>query len=322
MDLLADVLAVSGVRGTLGARIEAGQDWAVWWSDCPGAAFYAVTTGTAWLTLPGHEPCQLLPGDVVLLPTASGHTLASHPEATAPACDATAAAADHARRHSDVLRFGTGPVQTHILGAGYDHDPAVTTQVLALSPALSPALVHLRADHGTPLDDTVRLLARELAHPQIASVVVLNRLVDILLVQLLRVWLSTEPAHCQGSWLGALSDPIMSQALTKLHQDPARPWTTADLAAEMAVSRATLTRRFRAVTGQTPGAYLTQWRMDLAALRLRDTDDPLETIAAAVGYTSVYAFNRAFNRARAQPPGRYRITSRQPTPTGARTSSG
>ena len=62
--------------------------------------------------------------------------------------------------------------------------------------------------------------------------------------------------------------------------------------------------------GETPGAYLTRWRMDLAARRLRDTDDTLEAIARSVGYTSVYAFSRAFSRARSHPPGRYRSAAR------------
>ena len=159
------------------------------------------------------------------------------------------------------------------------------------------------------LGDTVRLLARELAHPQIATAVVLNHLVDILLIQLLRVWLETESTQ-SVPWLGAFSDPAMRDALTKLHENPARNWTTAALAKELSVSRATLARRFPAVVGQTPGVYLTRLRMDLAALRLRDTDDDLETIAAAVGYTSVYAFSRAFSKARSQPPGRYRVLAR------------
>jgi AraC-like DNA-binding protein len=72
------------------------------------------------------------------------------------------------------------------------------------------------------------------------------------------------------------------------------------------VSRATLARRFADEVGEPPLAYLTRWRMDLAARRLRDGDEPVETVARAVGYTSEYAFNRAFARHRGLPPGRYR----------------
>ncbi len=303
--MLADVLALSGVRGTLGARIEAGEHWGVWWRGIRGAAFHAVTAGVAWLGVPDHPPIKLMPGDVVLLTSGLDHRLSSDPATLARRCDH--GAAERARADGQVLSFGSGAVQTHILSASYTHDPAVLTQVLTLL----PEIVHLHADHGgSCLSDTVRLLARELASPQIATTIVLNSLVDVLLVQLLRVWLSDHPVQAAASWLGVLSDPLISRALSKLHGDPARDWTTASLAAEISVSRATLSRRFPAVVGRTPGAYLTRWRMDLAALHLRDTDDDLETIARSVGYSSVYAFSRAFSRARAQPPGRYRLAAR------------
>ncbi|SQD96019.1 MULTISPECIES: AraC family transcriptional regulator [unclassified Parafrankia] len=305
MDVLADVLAVSGVRGALGARIEAGENWGWWAAASRGAAFHAVTAGTAWLAGPGQSARQLMPGDVVLLPSGTEHVLASDTDTLAR----TGAHAFDSWEWADsgAVRIGSGPVRTHILCAHYSHDPAVTTQVLTLL----PDLVHIRADNaGGCLEDTVRLLGRELAHPRLGTAVVLDRLVDILLIQLLRVWLATGQARPAASWLGVLDDPVVGAAVAKLHEDPARAWTTEALAGEISVSRATLSRRFPAVVGETPGAYLTRWRMDLAARRLRDTDDTLESIARSVGYTSVYAFNRAFTRARSQPPGRYRVSAR------------
>ena len=98
--------------------------------------------------------------------------------------------------------------------------------------------------------------------------------------------------------------------MLRLHEDPSRDWTASSLAAEVSVSRATLLRRFASATGETPGAHLTRWRMDLAALRLRDGDTSIESIARSVGYTSVYAFTRAFSRSHALPPGQFRTRSR------------
>lgn len=305
MDLLAEVLAVGGVQGTLGARVEGSEPWALQWTDIPGAAFYAVTAGTAWLAIHGRESLRLSAGDVVLLPTGAPHTLSSDPGAKAPECSPAAAA--HARLTGEALRFGTGEVQSQLVAATYSHDPAVSTQALELL----PEVVHLPADaSGSCLDDSVRLLAREVAYPQLASSVVLNRLVDILLIQFLRVWLARRPEEAKDTWLGVLDDPLLTAALTKLHGDPARAWTTELLATELGVSRATLTRRFASTTGQAPGAYLTRWRMDLAARKLRDTDDTLDAIARSVGYTTPYAFSRAFTRSRGQSPGRYRVTAR------------
>jgi AraC-like DNA-binding protein len=305
MDILADILAVGGVRGTAGARIEAGGTWGISWDARCNAAFYAVTSGTAWLCLPGREAQQLMPGDVVLLPSGAEHALSSAPGVPLAPCGGCGG--DTAMENGSVLRLGAGEVQTHILGASYKYDRTVSTQVMTSL----PQVLHIRADHGgNCLDDTVRLLSRELAYPQIATAFVLNRLIDILLVQLIRVWLAKSPDEARDSWIGMLADPVVSDALAKLHQEPARGWTIDSLAAELTLSRSTLTRRFRAVTGTAPAEYLTRWRMDLAAIRLRDSDDPLDAIARSVGYTSVYAFSRAFRRARSQAPGQFRSAAR------------
>lgn len=307
MDLLTNVLDVSGVKGTIAARIEAGRHWGFAWNNIPGAAIHAVTAGVVWLTLPDRPSLELMPGDVVLLTTGVDHSLSSAPGVITPPCEH--AVSGRKQVAPNTLRFGEDEdIHTHILSASYTQDPAVTLQIMQFL----PDVVHLRADHGgSCLTDTVRLLARELSQPQMGAGVVLNRLVDILLVQLLRVWLCSNPTLPQGSWLGVLSDPLMARALTLLHQFSERPWTTEDLSQELGISRATLTRRFQAVVGDSPMNYLTHWRMNLAALQLRDTSDTLETVAERVGYTSVYAFSRAFSRERGLSPGRYRASAVQ-----------
>jgi AraC-like DNA-binding protein len=202
-------------------------------------------------------------------------------------------------------------LRTRILCVSYHHDPAVTTPLLTLL----PEVVHVPAGTGGPaLDDTVRLLSAELAGSGLAKATVLDRLVDVLLIQLLRAWSAADRGASAVSWLHALRDPVVAAALAALHAAPARPWTIDALADEVAVSRATLARRFAALVGDTPAAYLTRWRMDLAARRLRDSDDPVNVVAHAVGYTSEYAFSRAFSRSRAMSPGRYRKRSRTPLP--------
>lgn len=301
MDVVSDVLRVSGVRGALGARIEAGGSWAILIEDYPGAALHTVTTGGAWLEIPGHAPVELTAGDVVLVPAETPHVLSSAPGLVAGPCDKDAAA--RARETGEPITLGTAAARTRIVTMHYDCDHAAQTQVLN---AL-PDLIHVRADQGAAgFDDTVRLVGRELARPQIATTAVLNSLVDIMLIQLLRVWLPTRPPEHRGTWLGMLDDPIVHRALQRIHAEPARPWTTETLASAISVSRATLARRFPAAIGQGPAAYLTQWRMDLAAARLRTTREPVESIAGAVGYASVPAFSRAFTRARGHSPGRYR----------------
>jgi AraC-like DNA-binding protein len=125
---------------------------------------------------------------------------------------------------------------------------------------------------------------------------------------MVRSWLAGATA---GAWSGALSDEVTAAALRALHADPAAPWTTDRLAAETGVSRATLARRFTALVGRPPMAYLTWWRLTFAATLLRDTQDPLAAIARRVGYGTPYAFSHAFSREFATTPGRYRASRQE-----------
>jgi AraC-like DNA-binding protein len=91
-----------------------------------------------------------------------------------------------------------------------------------------------------------------------------------------------------------------------MHQSPAHPWTVEELARRVGVSRATLSRRFTRLVGEPPLAYLTRWRLELAARKLRESTDSLSNIAHSVGYTSEFAFSRAFSRRHGIAPSRYR----------------
>ena len=309
MDALAGVLAVAGVRGTVAATVNAAEPWGLTLDAIPAAAFHAIAEGAAWLRVDGsgdNSGIWLAPGDIILLPGGAAHTLASAPGARTQPWSRLAAA--QALAPGGEISVGTGPAQTRILCASYHQDPAVTLPLLTLL----PDVLHIPASRANAgLDTTLRLLAHELAQPQPGAAAVPNRLVDILLVQVLRIWLTTSASGTgPASWLSALADPVAGPALAALHAQPGRPWTVESLAASAGVSAATLARRFTAMVGQPPAAYLTSWRMDLAAQRLRDTDDTVGAIARSLGYTSEYAFNRAFTRHRQTPPGRYRAQAR------------
>jgi len=305
VDPLTDVLLLSGVRGMLGTRVEAGGSWSMVPGGQSGPVMHAVTAGSAWLSVYGRQPRELTAGDVVLLTGGLPHILGDAPGTPARGGDLVAAPT---RRTCDVLRLGSLPPRTRVVTIHYDYDPVVRTQVFGLL----PDVVHVGGEVGAVcFDDAVRMLGRELARPQIAATAVLNSLVDIMLIQVLRAWLFTQPTEMRGTWLGMLGDPLAHQALERMHREPARQWTVSTLATELAVSRATLSRRFAAAVGQSPAAYLTQWRLDLAAVQLRDTRDSVESVAATVGYGSVPAFTRAFIRVRGQAPSRFRTEARR-----------
>jgi AraC-like DNA-binding protein len=133
----------------------------------------------------------------------------------------------------------------------------------------------------------------------------LGRLMELLFVEMLRRHAQQQPAGSKG-WFTALNDPVVSRALALVHMNPARRWTTEELAREAGTSRTVLAERFNALLGRPPIDYVTSWRIQLAADRLRSRQDSIASIAADVGYESEAAFNRAFKRVTGVPPGRWR----------------
>ncbi len=305
MDVLAEALRVSGARGALGVVLKAGGTWGLWLEPSPAAALHVVSRGTIWLHVPGGKPLEVQAGDAVLLPPGTAHGIADGSGTTMGPCDRKAT--DQALTDGSAPHLGSTPAQTEVLVLRYEQDPEVSTPVL--TSLLRP--MHVTSRENTQLRNTVELLTAELAQPQIGTTAAVNSIVDLLLIQFVRVWLARHPEEQSGSWLGAMRDPVVRDALARVHARPEHPWTTESLAAATAVSRTTLSRHFRSALGQTPGAYVTQWRMDLASVRLRDTDEPVESISGAVGYASPHAFSRAFRRARGMPPGVYRSRMRK-----------
>ena len=186
-----------------------------------------------------------------------------------------------------------------MLCGAYEIDPA---QVHPLVHDL-PEVIHL-----SPTDElraAVGLLTAELEHPRLGTDAVVPALLEMLLLYLLRRWYAEQPAAPTG-WAAALRDPVTAAALHAMHEDPGRPWTVATLAAHAGLSRAPFARRFNALVGRPPLAYLTWWRMTVAARLLRDSDATVATVAHRVGYASEFAFATAFRRRHGSAPGRFR----------------
>jgi AraC-like DNA-binding protein len=317
VDPLADVLDLSRVRGALMATVRAGAPWGLALPESPGASFHAVTAGTAWLRVTGEEPLQLMPGDVVLLPSGTAHRVSSGPATRCIAYDRAAKAQDIGP--DGELAIGGDGATTTFVCAGYEYDLEVAEPLVGLL----PAVVHVRADPvaGRDVAALVELLALEVGARRPGSRAAAAPLIVMLLIASIRRWIDG-PAESDGaSWLRALRDPDVARVLALLHARPAEPWTLAALAREVHLSRATLARRFAERVGEPPLAYLARWRMHVAAQRLKHSSDTVATIARDVGYTSEFAFNRAFARHRGEPPGRYRRAARASEAGAGDTSS-
>jgi transcriptional regulator GlxA family with amidase domain len=133
----------------------------------------------------------------------------------------------------------------------------------------------------------------------------LAKLSEALFVDTLRRYVAGLPEQ-QTGWLAGTRDPIVGKSLGLMHSRIAHPWTIADLADQVGISRSALVERFTRYLSEPPMTYLTRWRLQLAARSLEKTSRGVADIAADVGYESEAAFNRAFKRQFGQPPGRYR----------------
>lgn len=295
-DPLEDVLALVGVSGSMSAGLEAGGQWALAFEPPAAVKFNAVRRGHCLLTVDGVEPIALAPGDCFLLVEPRPFVMASaagiRPEPAGP----------YFRAAGDgVARVGER-ADTYLIGGRFDFgDRAGELFLDAL-----PPVVHVPGD--TPAATTLRwsldLIDAETRTPAMGSGLVAEHLAMVMLIHILRLHLQRAPAG-QG-WLAGLSDPVVGTALRVMHARPADPWTVAELAREASVSRSLLAARFRRVVGRGPLEYLTGWRIELAADRLRRGEDTMATIARSVGYGSESALSNAFKRVTGASPREYR----------------
>lgn len=307
MDVLTDVLGMLHLTSRVYCRSELRAPWGL---DMPPArrmAFHVVDRGGAWLRSEGEdELTALAAGDLVVLPHGDGHQLADHPETLdQPLVELKQTGSGCPR----LQLGGSGPATT--LVCGYFHLEEGGWEDHPLVPLL-PDLIHVKGEDRRKvpwLEATLRFLVDEAGSGRPGTDAVVQRLTDVLFVQVLRAWLEQE--EVPPGWLGALRDPQVGRALTLLHMNPERGWIIADLAAEVNMSRSAFAARFTALVGEPPLTYLTRWRMRLAAGLLRE-GVPLFKVAERVGYESEAAFSVAFKRERGVPPGQYR---RLPVPT-------
>jgi AraC-like DNA-binding protein len=267
----------------------------------PRISVHAVVAGEAYLWADAPERAlRLMPGDIVLVRESLQHQMAHVPGA--PCIPFAELPKDPGGRRRVV--DGDGPATVFFCGA-YDFEGDLSSPMLEWL----PWTLRLRPASGSSLRATMDLLGREVLRDEPGQQALLDRLLDVALVQVLREHF-TAPDTPAPAWFRASGDPHVGAALRALHDEPGRQWTVAGLAAEAALSRSAFARRFNELLGVGPLAYLTEWRMALARERLRDGDDRLAAIAHSLGYGSEFAFAAAFKRHHGAAPGRWRVATR------------
>jgi AraC-like DNA-binding protein len=298
MDLLYDHLVRARATGAVFARTVAEPPWGLRLGGSIQLAVHTIIRGRGWLWLdtPGSA-VELSPGTVTLVRGGPDHRIGHEPGADC--LDPEQFRARHAQADS-----GDNPRATVFLCGAYQFAGDVGSGLLD---AL-PQVMTFSATIDDPLRDVITLLSRELVHTEPAQQIVLDRLLDLLLVLVIRS--DFRRSATAPRWYRASADPRLSAVLQAMHENPDQPWTVPELAAIGGLSRAAFARVFREALGQAPMQYLTEWRMTLARDYLRADDLNLAQIADAVGYGSPFAFAAAFRRHHGAPPGAWRQQER------------
>jgi AraC-like DNA-binding protein len=330
MDSIAGLLDGPRARGAFLLRSVLDPPWSMRIQDEAPLTLVALVAGEAYVVAGDPRgddpPLRLAAGDVAILRGPDPYVVADDP-ATAPQvvihpgqrCTTPDGRELTGMRDLGVRTWGNAAAaagaSTVMLTGTYQLRSETSQRLLDALPA---RVVVTGDSWDNPL---VGYLAAEIVKDEPGQEAVLDRLLDLLLIAVLRVWFARDEAAAPG-WYRAQADPVVGPALKLLYNDPAHPWTVASLAAATGISRAALARRFTALVGEPPMAFLTGWRLTLAADLLREPGATIGSVAAQVGYSSPFALSTAFKRVRGISPAQHRaagleVQSDQDMPTFA-----
>lgn len=315
MDALSDVLRVTQLTGGVFLHAEFSAPW------CMGgrmrAELCAPVLGPAAHVIPyhyivdggvrirvegNHAEIVLRPSDLVLFPRNDIHLMGSD-LGLAPVT-----AGEIIRPPEDgglfTIRHGGGGEVSRIVCGYLGSDSA------ALSPLIAalPAVIRLNIQDSPGADwirSTFQFAADEVAKGRPGSETVLAKLSELLFVETVRRYVESLPEDETG-WLAGLRDPYVARTLALFHRDARQSWTHDELSREVGLSRSSLADRFTRLIGTAPMQYLANWRMQIAAQKLRNSTLSLAQIADDIGYESEAAFSRAFKKTFGTAPGAWR----------------
>lgn len=266
--------------------------------------------GGAWIVRDGAAAQFLEPGEAATIRGPAPYLVADAPD-TAPtvvigkgqSCRTPDGEPLELAMSHGVRTWGNSPDGDTVLLIGTYQTAAAAGQLAA---SALPPLAVFTVEESDPL--LVGLLERELSGQGLGQESALDRVLDLLLVHLIR--LSVERSGgAFPSWAAGSRDPAVARALAVMHGNPASPWTVAELARLAHISRASMAARFHAAVGQPPMMYLKTWRLALAADRLASSTATTAAIAQEVGYSSAFAFSAAFSKVYGISPTSYRRSS-------------
>ncbi|MCH7982227.1 MAG: AraC family transcriptional regulator [Proteobacteria bacterium] len=280
MDVLSDILRSLRVEGSVYFCDHLQAPWSMDFADTSSASFHLVRRGECWV-MTGERKERLGPGDLVFIEPGRDHVLASHPPDQDPP-----------------------PVESRtLLLCGYCSFAEETgTPLLDIFPSLTIVREEEIQKHPW-LKSTLEQLSTEYMSQQPGAELVVNKLTEVVLVELIRINFGRDN---KSRFIGALSDQQISRALQHLHDNLHIAWTLKKLAGNVGMSRAAFSKRFKRLVGQPMFEYLTVLRVQRAKELLQETKLPLYEVASRVGYESDLAFTKTFKKHTGTTPTRFR----------------
>jgi AraC-like DNA-binding protein len=296
VDPLSSLIDAPRARGAFLLRVPMARPWSIRIRDEAPLTVVTVTRGSACFTRPPDAPVRLTRGDLLLVRGPEPYDVGDEPGRQPLALihpgnrseTPTGVSLDLPMTHG-IRTWGNDPDGEDALLVG---NYASIGEVGARMLAALPSWLMLRGDQwDSPL---VGLLHDNLQRDAPGQASLLDRLLDALVVAAVQHWAaSTDDLPV---WLRAGDDRAVGAAVALIHDRPEVPWTLDSLARQVGLSRAGFSRRFAAAVGESPIAYLSAWRLALAADLLAGTDDTVASISRAVGYSSPFTFSDAFKR--------------------------
>ena len=306
MDALGGLLDGVRARGAFVLRLSLDPPWSMRIQDDAPLTLICMTRGAAVIVTDSGDTHRLRAGDVALARGVEHYNFADSPSTTPqvvihPGNRCTTLRGEELRfaMSVGVRTWGNAAAGAHSgVVCAYEGHSEVSARLLD---ALPTVLVLRAEEWRTPL---VGLLDTEAGRDGPGQEAYLDRLLDLLLMDVLRAWF--DRADNAPTWWHAERDPMVGRALKLIYHNPEHPWTVASLAAAVGCSRALFARRFTEQVGEPPIAFLTSWRLAMAADMLRSSRTTIATIARDVGYGTPFALSSAFKRTYGISPNTYR----------------
>lgn len=296
-DVLGDVLETLRFRGNIFFRSRLAAPWGMQLEPTMAPRFHIAMEGDCVIGVgEGNRQVPLKHREIAVLPHGDMHWIADQENRSLT----PSKQAGEACELGNPL-FQQGKITNKLICGIVNYDEAMAHPILDGL----PDVMHFRdLDADAPVWLSVRLIDFEMESSHGRRNAVVDRLTEVLFLQLLYCYLDENPDV--AGFLSALKNPRVRRLLELIHQRPEAPWTVEQLGEWVGMSRATVIRHFNNTVGMPPQEYIANWRMMKARNYIQHSALSSEDIADRLGFASARTLGKAFQRCFGSTPAQFR----------------